>query len=129
MLTQRPVLNFIKHYVEMVLAMLIGMAVLGGAATVLLDTSDWGTDAQLLGMAFTMTVPMVAWMRYRAHAWAPTWEMAAAMVLPTFAAMALLWGGAAEDEDTLMALEHIGMFGLMFAAMLLRRDEYAQHAH
>ena len=40
-------------------------------------------------MAFTMTVPMVAWMRYRGHSWQPTLEMAASMVIPTLIAIAL----------------------------------------
>lgn len=45
-------------------------------------------------MAVMMTIPMVALMRYRGHAWRPCWEMSASMFLPTFAAIGLLWGGA-----------------------------------
>jgi hypothetical protein len=33
-------------------------------------------------MAFSMTAPMVAWMRYRGHARRMTLEMAAAMIAP-----------------------------------------------
>ncbi len=61
-------------------------------------------------MALTMTVPMVAWMRYRGHGWRPCLEMAAAMFVPTFVAIALL---GAIDFDALMMFEHVGM---------LRRD-------
>ena len=128
-------LHFIRHYVEMVIAMLVGMFVLGGALVVLLgaigiDVGDWDEDAPallLLGMAFTMSVPMVAWMRYRGHGWAPAWEMAAAMFVPSFAAIALDWTGTVDDIDTLLAIQHIAMFPAMLVAMLLRRDEYTGH--
>jgi hypothetical protein len=127
--------HFVQHYIEMVIAMLLGMLVLGGAFTVLLgavgiDVGDWQDDAPellLLGMAFTMTAPMVAWMRYRRHGWAPAGEMAAAMFAPTAVAIALLWAGAVEDTHTLLMIQHIAMFPLMLVAMLLRRDEYTRH--
>ena len=128
--------HFIRHYVEMVIAMLVGMFVLGGAFVVLLgavgiDVGNWRTDAPelaLLGMAFTMSVPMVAWMRHRGHGWAPAWEMTASMFVPSFAAIALLWAGAVEDSHALMMIQHIAMFPAMLAVMLLRVDEYTGHA-
>jgi hypothetical protein len=43
-----------------------------------------------LTMALTMTVPMVASMRYRGHAWRPNIEMAASMLIPTFAVMCVV---------------------------------------
>ena len=79
-------------------------------------------------MAFTMTVPMVAWMRYRGHNWQPTLEMAASMVIPTLVAIALLAVDVA-SFGTLMGLEHIAMLLGMLLAMLLRVDEYAGHGH
>jgi hypothetical protein len=129
-------LHFIRHYVEMLIAMAIGMFALGGAFVVLLapvgvDVGDWHTDAPallLLGMAFIMSVPMVAWMRYRGHGWAPTWEMTASMFVPSIAAILLLWTGAVEDSDTLLAIQHVAMFPAMLVAMLLRRSEYTGHA-
>jgi hypothetical protein len=129
-------LHFIRHYVEMLIAMLLGMFVLGGASAVLLGAvgigvDDWRNDAPellLLGMAFTMTVPMVAWMRYRGHGWAPAWEMTAAMFVPSFVAIALLWGGAVVDTHALLMIEHVAMFPGMLVVMLLRRDEYTPHA-
>jgi hypothetical protein len=125
--------HFIRHYLEMVLAMFAGMAVLGGAAAALLgavgiDVGSWRSDAPellLLGMAFTMTAPMVAWMRYRGHGWAPAWEMTAAMFAPTVAAIALLWAGTVEDSHSLLMIQHIAMFPAMLAVMLLRPAEYA----
>ena len=54
---------FLRHYVEMIIAMFLGMAVLGVGFTAALaplgvDVGDWRTDApelMLLGMAFTMS--------------------------------------------------------------------------
>ncbi len=120
--------HFVRHYVEMVIAMLVGMAVLGGPATLAFDAAgvELSDAARLLNMGVSMTVPMVVWMRYRGHGWRPCNEMAAAMLLPTFVAIALL--GTVDDFGALMGLEHVAMFLAMLGAMLLRRDEYS-HSH
>jgi hypothetical protein len=130
-----PTKHFIRHYVEMVVAMFLGMVVLGvpaeGALHALGTSShDAYNDVpalMLLGMATTMTVPMVAWMRYRGHGWRPNAEMAASMFVPTFAAIALLPAGV--DVMSAMGLQHFLMFPAMLVAMLLRPDEYSHHAH
>ena len=121
-----PTGRFVMHYVEMLLAMFAGMLVLWMPFAAL-GRPD-ATELELLGMAFAMTVPMVAWMRYRGHGWAPAAEMTAAMFLPTFAAIALLWGGVIEDGHTPMMIQHVAMFPAMLVAMLLRRSEYTGHA-
>jgi hypothetical protein len=133
---RRKTLHFVRHYVEMVIAMLVGMFVLGGAFAVALgavgiDVGAWRTDAielLLLGMAFTMSVPMVAWMRYRGHGWAHAWEMTASMFVPSFAAIALLWAGTVKDSHALLMIQHIAMGPAMLAVMLFRLDEYTGHA-
>ena len=125
--------HFLRHYAEMVAAMLIGMVVLGAPLTAALaafgvSTTDLHEDAPavaLLAMATTMTVPMVGWMRHRGHGWMPSLEMAASMLLPTFAAIALLAAGSVTDIGALMTIEHVAMLPAMLAAMLLRRDEYS----
>ena len=86
-----------------------------------------GIGLRLLWMAFTMSVGMVAWMRYRGHGWAPCGEMTAAMFVPSLAAIALQSIGLVEERGTLMAIQHVGMFPAMLVAMLLRRDEYSGH--
>ena len=121
-----PTGRFVMHYVEMLVAMFAGMLVLW-MPLVALGRPD-ATELELLGMAFTMTVPMVAWMRYRGHGWAPAWEMTAAMFLPTFAAIGLLWAGLVEDGHAPMMIQHVAMFPAMLVAMLLRRSEYTGHA-
>jgi hypothetical protein len=128
--------HFSRHYAEMVIAMFLGMLILGLPAEAALmavgsSTSELERDApalMLLGMAIVMTVPMVAWMRHRGHGWRPNAEMAASMFLTTFAVIALMAGGAI-DFWTAMGIEHVAMLPSMLVAMLLRRDEYSGHAH
>jgi hypothetical protein len=127
--------HFIRHYIEMVVAMFAGMVALGVPAGWALQAfgsstsglTDTAPALMLLGMAVTMTVPMVAWMRYRGHGWRANTEMAASMVLPTFAAIGALAAGAMTDIGTLLAVEHVAMLLGMLAAMLLRLDEYTRH--
>jgi hypothetical protein len=110
--------HFARHYVEMVVAMFLGMGVLLpplGAALRTAGTSLHDSDVLMISaMALTMTVPMIAWMRYREHGWPVCADMAAAMVIPTLSVLALLWSGLVGDLGT-----------------LLRRDEYtgATHRH
>jgi hypothetical protein len=126
---------FVRHYVEMVVAMFAGMVLLGvpaGWALTAFGTSsseltDNAPALMLLGMAVTMTAPMVAWMRYRGHGWRANTEMAASMVLPTFAAIVMLAVGVMTDIDTLLVVEHVAMLLGMLGAMLLRLDEYTHH--
>jgi hypothetical protein len=129
--------HFIRHYIEMVVAMLAGMAILGIPAVALLgalgsSTSALRADAPallLVGMAAKMPVPMVAWMRFRGHGWAASNEMAASMFIPTFAAVGLLATGIVEDTEALLSIQHIAMLPSMLVAMLLRRDEYTGVVH
>jgi hypothetical protein len=119
--------TFLRHYLEMVAAMFIGMGILG--TPLLLAVSDDAHALKLAIMGVTMTAPMVAWMRYRGHGWAPSNEMAAAMLIPTAGVIALQMGGTVEDYGTLMALEHAVMLPAMLVAMLLRRGEYTSDHH
>jgi hypothetical protein len=129
--------HFVRHYAEMVVAMLLGMGVLGIPAGWVMGAfgTSWSqlhTDApalMLLGMAVTMTVPMFAWMRYRGHGWQASTEMSAAMFIPTFGVIALLGGGLVEDIGALLVIEHVAMLLSMVAAMLLRPAEYTGGAH
>lgn len=127
--------HFARHYAEMIAAMFLGMMVLGPPLALAIvpfgiDLHDGDAPALLLlGMAATMTAPMVAWMRYRGHGWAPCADMAAAMFVPTFVLVALLAGGLVEDVGTLLVVEHVVMLPAMLVAMLLRHDEYTGAEH
>jgi hypothetical protein len=128
--------RFVRHYLEMVAAMLLGMAVLGIPAGWALRAagSSWSqlhSDApalMLLGMAVTMTVPMVGWMAYRGHGRRANAEMSAAMFVPTFAVIGLLGAELVTDVGALLVIEHVAMFLSMLGAMLLRVAEYTHQA-
>ncbi len=129
--------HFVRHYLEMLAAMFLGMAVLGlpaAAALSALGVSyselETGAPAALLfGMTVTMTVPMVGWMRYRDHGWRACAEMTAAMFVPTVGVLGLLASGLVDDVDTLLGIEHVAMLPSMLVAMLLRREEYSGGGH
>jgi hypothetical protein len=132
-----PTRHFVRHYVEMVIVMFAGMAVLGlpaGWAMTAMGTS-WDelqsdAPAAMFGlMATTMIVPMVAWMRFRGHGWRANGEMSLSMALPTLGAIALLSADVVEDVGALLVAEHGVMLLAMLGAMLLRPSEYTGHAH
>jgi hypothetical protein len=121
--------KFALHFLEMVVAMAIGMVALHpvwmfgldavGAAALMHDPY---TGALI--MATNMTVAMSAWMKVRGHRWRPIAEMGAAMYVPFLVlfvplALGLIGSGA------LMLWGHLLMLPAMAAAMLLRPHEYA----
>ena len=125
--------RFLRHYLEMVAAMLVGMVLVGAAVRGVLAVAGLRYSTQYPGlaaleMASTMSVGMVAWMRYRHHGWASTLEMVGAMFAPAIALIPLLWLGVI-GGDALLMLEHLAMFVLMFLVMLRRRAEYGGAAH
>ena len=120
--------RFLRHYLEMVAAMLVGMMIVGAAVRGILALAGvgfptWHPELAALEMAFDMSAGMVAWMRHRGHGWASTLEMAGAMLAPAVVLLPLLWLGVIAG-DALLVLEHLAMFPLMFLVMLRRRDEY-----
>jgi hypothetical protein len=131
---RRSTYRFVRHYAEMVVVMFAGMFVLMAPAGILFSAfgTSWSALSPAMNtfaMALTMTIPMVAWMRYRGHARRANIEMAASMLIPTFAVMGVLWADAAES-GSVMVPEHAGMLACMLVAMLLRRDEYSSpHVH
>ena len=125
--------RFLRHYLEMVAAMFVGMVALGAAGRGVLALAGLQFPAQYpelaaLEMAVTMSVGMAAWMRHRGHGWASTLEMAGAMFTPAVALFPLLWLGLIAG-DTLLLLEHLAMFPLMYLVMLRRRAEYGGSSH
>ena len=129
--TRAAVWRFVRHYLEMVAAMVLGMAVLGPAESVLLDPLGWQSvravpELDALVMATNMTVAMVAWMRYRSNSRAATSAMAAAMYLSFVLLFPLLWLGFLSADGMLLG-GHLLMLPAMAGAMLLHRDEYTGH--
>jgi len=122
--------RFTWHYVQMVIAMFVGMGVLGLFRSAIGLGFPMRTHPELgyLLMAFDMSVGMAVWMRFRGHGWASTLEMCGAMFAPIVALFPLLWLGVI-DGGALMIIGHVVMFPAMLAVMLRRLDEYAGHAH
>jgi hypothetical protein len=124
----RSTKHFLRHYLEMVVAMFLGMAVLGFPVDWALDRLGADSDAWMfMGMATTMTVPMVGWMVYRGHGWRANAEMSASMFVPTFAVIGALTTGLLTDIGVLMLAEHVVMLAAMAGVMLLRPSEYIHH--
>jgi hypothetical protein len=123
---------FVRHFGEMVLAMFLGMVVLGGLAQLVFGASgstlsELSGGAQVMLMGVNMTVPMVIWMSHRGHARAQNAEMAASMIVPSIAAAALAWAGALESAAAL-GLQHAVMIPAMLGVMLWRYEDYS-HPH
>ena len=134
-----PARAFVRHFVEMLLAMLAGMAVVGLplAGVLALAGTSWASaerDAPALialAMGLAMTVPMAAWMLHRAIPRPRVVEMVAVMAAVTAAVMALEAAGALTPKEAVDA-QHPAMIGAMLAAMLARRKTYSRagsHSH
>ena len=83
-----PTWRFIRHYLEMLAAMVLGMLVLEP----LWPTID-RVELQALVMATNMTIGMAALMAARRHAWPGIVEMSAAMYAPFIVLFVPYWTG------------------------------------
>lgn len=122
-LPQRPALRFTRHAIEMVIAMLVGMVVLGPVWSFAWPGLDANTTAGVLVMATNMSIGMAVWMRIRGHGAAAIAEMCAAMYLPFLVLLPFTWAGLLPDM-ALMTAGHVLMVPAMLVAMLRRRHEY-----
>ena len=124
--------RFVRHFLEMVAAMFVGMAVLGGLVSLFCALTGHqdlfehaGASAPI--MATNMTVGMTVWMRYRGHGWTPIAEMAVAMYVPLAVLIVPFWFGVLPG-GALLAGMHVLMFPAMWLVMARRPGEYV-HAH
>ena len=126
--------TFLRHLLEMTAAMLIGMVayavLLGGLLAAVgssLENARLGEpELFALGMASSMTVPMVAWMRRRGHGWRNSVEMSAAMVVPALA-LILCYRLDAVAAGSICPLACATMIPAMVVAMFYRLDDYTGH--
>ncbi|MFC9561363.1 hypothetical protein [Agromyces sp. NPDC056965] len=122
--TLRPsVRRFVLHGVEMVIAMVVGMAVLGLVWAWAWPELGEDTTAQALVMATDMSIGMAVWMRIRGHGLPAIAEMCAAMYLSFLVVLPFHWIGALSDM-AVMTIGHVLMLPAMLIAMLRRRHEY-----
>ena len=126
--------KFVQHLLEMTIAMLAGMFVLGMPAKALFTALGWpalndATVPRTLVMATTMSLGMAAWMRFRGCGWPAVLEMSLAMYVPFLAMYPFYWADLAGDT-AVMVVGHVLMVPAMVVAMLFRLDEYTRgHAH
>ncbi|WP_430296856.1 hypothetical protein [Sinomonas sp. B1-1] len=113
--------RFALHGLEMVIAMLVGMVVLGTVWSWLGLSHD--TAVESLVMATDMAIAMAVWMRFRGHGLPAIVEMSAAMYVPFLALLPFYWTGALSAMDV-MSAGHVLMLPAMLASMLRRRHEY-----
>ncbi|MFR9803329.1 hypothetical protein ACL02T_13635 [Pseudonocardia sp. RS010] len=126
-----PTGHIVRHYLEMVVAMVVGMIALGPLWSLAGEALGWtaafhAPEPASLIMATNMSVAMCAWMRFRGHGWPATLEMAAAMYLPFVVLFPPMWAGLI-SAGTVMVGGHVLMLPAMAVAMLLRRGEYIGH--
>jgi hypothetical protein len=123
--------RFTRHLLEMVVAMMAGMAVLGVAIWLLGEPPGYSNLLVKYGlMGASMAAPMVAWMRHRGHSWSDGVQMAVAMLAPMFAlVLPVEFGVVGLTGHALMMLSHVAMIGGMVGLMVYRWDRYVHGAH
>ena len=126
------VVRFAWHYVQMSIAMYLGMLLPVGLVLSALGLShavSRSPEASALLMTGEMVVGMAAWMSSRRHSWRHTVEMSAGMSASTVVAAAASLAGllphTAVDSGPVGVLMWAGMLG----AMLFRWRDYAQGHH
>jgi hypothetical protein len=118
-------LSFFLHFVEMVVAMVVGMLVLAPLWTWVWPDLSSSPAAHAMVMATDMAIGMAVWMRVRGHGRAGIVEMCAAMYVP-FLVLLVPYGLGAITGEALMAGGHVLMLPAMALAMLRHRAEYAR---
>ena len=130
---RRKVWRFVRHLLEMIVAMMLGMCVLGAAwgafheivfGSAFADAWRDYVGLAAFAMAFNMTVPMVLWMRYRGHSWERGGEMVGAMNLPLLPLL-LLYSLDLIPAEAVLGLQMMLMIPSMVLAMLYRKEEYS----
>lgn len=126
--------SFLRHLLEMTVAMVLGMfaygLLVGGAMATTGGTVEEARLGQpelfALGMAASMSVPMVAWMRHRRHSWRNTIEMTGAMFAPALF-LIVCYELHAVSAESICPLACAAMIPAMVGAMLFRREDYTGH--
>ena len=120
---QRGVRPLVRHYLEMVAVMVVGMMSLFPLWALLVAKIDvtWleAAEIEALAMATAMAVPMAGWMVVRGHGTAAAIEMSLAMYGGFVAFFPLLWAHAI-DRAVLLGLGHVAML-LLMAVVMVRR--------
>jgi flagellar biosynthetic protein FliP len=115
---RRRWLAFAAHYVEMLVAMGVGMVALAPVWPAVWPAYADRPDTAALAMATNMTVGMAGWMAVRRHCTRSIVAMGVAMCAP-FAVLAGPYWAGIMPGSWLQPLGHVAMLPLMAVAMLL----------
>lgn len=126
--------RFTLHFLEMVVVMMVGMMPYHALIRALPpEYAVWfarGTTLYRLGMALSMALPMLPWMKVRGHGWRSGAEMALAMLAPTAVVLLLCWLGLDQGQPWVRNADGPGMLLAMLGLMLCRREHYTGgHSH
>ena len=117
--------HLVRHYLEMLVAMVVGMVALGPLEALVWPGLDDRVDVHAIVMATNMAIGMGAWMRFRGHSWPAVMEMSAAMYVPFAVLLVPYWAGAVSGEF-LFTAGHVLMLPAMALAMWWRLEEYVR---
>jgi hypothetical protein len=126
------VVRFVSHYVQMSIAMELGMLLPVGLLLSALGLSGLvarSPEASALLMTAEMVLGMAAWMAIRRHPWRHTVEMSAGMAASTVVAAAASLAGLLPHTAASSGPVGMLMWAGMLAAMLFRWRDYAQYGH
>jgi len=125
------VVRFVWHYVQMAIAMYLGMLLPVGLILSTLGLSHLlrSPEASALVMTAEMVFGMSVWMLIRRHGWRHTVEMSAGMSASTVVAAAASLAGLLPHTAAQSGTVGILMWAGMLAAMLFRWRDYAQGHH
>ena len=118
--------RFLATYLEMTIAMVVGMAVLGVVWDATWPDLARRPDGMALTMGLDMAVGMAAWMWVRRHSARHIVEMSAVMVLP-FVVLLLPFHLGLLSGDALLTWGHAAMFALMAVYLWARPHTAGAH--
>jgi flagellar biosynthetic protein FliP len=116
--------HFVLHYLQMLAAMLAGMALLMPVS--MLIGAGVGVELQALLMATSMSVGMTALMVWHRSPVSSIVEMCLAMYLSFAVLLPAHWLGLLSGQAVIV-LGHVVMLPMMATVMLRRREQYLDH--
>lgn len=121
---------FLWHFLEMCLVMCMGGIMINvlffGLAARLGFPNLFEKFPQfsLLLVGVNLSIPMIAWMRFRGHEWRPTLEMASTSIILPVVLIGATWLSLIPESSQLPLLKQLAC-PVMLIPMLFRLDLYA----
>ena len=123
---------FIWHLLEMCLAMCIGgvplimLFFIGAAKIGYPDLIEQSPELSVLVIGFILSLPMLAWMRFRGHGWRLTLEMASTTIVLGILLVGLGWLGVLAKSNLFEWMRTLAC-PAMLIPMLFRLNIYTAH--